>query len=103
MRRLESWLMDFSWSGVGDVVGDFAVLELVYFGGKVVAGGIVAGHEDGDALLGDELCEEFEDLAAGLAVEVAGGLVGDEHGGAVGEARAMERRCCWPPDISKGL
>src|SRR5271155_3157675 len=70
-------------------------------GGEVVAGddavadgddavgvfgdvGLVGDDDDGVAV-GVELVEEGHDLVAGLGVEVAGGLVGEDDGGAIDE------------------
>src|SRR5512135_929222 len=44
---------------------------------------LVGDHDHGDVLLVVELLEDGHDLEAGLAVEVAGGLVGQDHGGVV--------------------
>src|SRR5688500_1526860 len=44
----------------------------------------MSDHDDGVAA-GVELLEEVEDLAARLGGEVAGGLVGQEEGGAIDE------------------
>ena len=45
-----------------------------------------------------ELLEHAHDLDAGLAVEVAGRLVGEQQRGSLTSARAMATRCCWPPE-----
>ena len=45
-----------------------------------------------------EFLENAHDLDAGVAVEVAGGLVGENHSGSLTSARAMATRCCWPPE-----
>ena len=50
-----------------------------------------------------ELGQQVHDLAAGRGVEVAGRLVGEQHGGSVTMARAMATRCCWPPESSAGV
>ena len=52
---------------------------------------------------GVEVMEQGHDLDPGRAVEVAGRLVGEDHGGSVTMARAMATRCCWPPDSSLGI
>ena len=41
-------------------------------------------------------------LLAGVGVEVAGGLVGEDSAGSLTSARAMATRCCWPPESSVG-
>ena len=46
---------------------------------------VVGGGDDGDAALFAELVEELDDLLAGVEVEVAGRLVGEDDGGVVGE------------------
>ena len=43
------------------------------------------GNEDDGVSLGMELIEEGHDLVAGFGIEVAGGLVGEDDGGAVDE------------------
>ena len=70
--------------GDGFVGEDFPVAEDdVAFG---VAGDVefVGDHEDGDAGV-VEFLEDAHDFDAGLAVEVAGGFVGEEEGGVVDE------------------
>ena len=47
--------------------------------------------------------EQVHDLAAAGRVQVARGLVRQQHGGSVTMARAMATRCCWPPDSSPGV
>src|SRR4051794_2258614 len=44
----------------------------------------VGDEDQRDALTGRQLGQEVDDLAGGLAVEVAGGLVGQQHAGCVG-------------------
>ena len=59
---------------------------------RVAGDAEVVGHENhGGAVLLLETAEEFGDLGGVLAVEVAGGLVGEEDGGIVDEA-AGDRR-----------
>ena len=82
--------------------GYLAILKLVHFCGEVIAGRVVAGHQNGDAFLCDQLCEEFE---IWRPVSLSRSLVGSSAisiAGPCARARAIERRCCWPPDISKG-
>jgi hypothetical protein len=43
--------------------------------------GLVRHHQHGDALLGIEPPQQLHDFLAALGVEVAGGLVGQQHGG----------------------
>ena len=46
---------------------------------------VVVGHDHERRAVGVEPAEELEDLVAGGGVELAGGLVGEEHGRPVGE------------------
>ena len=64
----------------------------------------VVGHQDDrQAVLGVELLEEAEDLLAGLRVEVAGRLVGDQQvEQRLISARAIATRCCSPPESCAG-
>ncbi len=64
--------------------------------------GLVRDEDDGVAL-GMQSVEEGHDLVAGLGVEVAGGLVGQDDGGLLTSARAMATRWRWPPESSLGL
>src|SRR4051812_16297523 len=64
---------------------DAAVVELddaVGAGGDL---GVVGDHDDGLVALGAEVGDGVEDFFAGGAVEVAGGLVGEEDVGVVDE------------------
>ncbi len=65
--------------------GDLAVAELQYPVGEVEQRGVVRGDESRDVLAADDRAERFRDGVPGLGVELAGRLVGDEEGGAVGE------------------
>ncbi len=47
--------------------------------------GVVGGGDDGDALLVHEVAEEAEDGLGVAGVEFAGGFVGEDEGGGVGE------------------
>ena len=71
------------------------------------AGGVgrhvgVVGHQDDRNPLGVEPLKHPQDLHAGVRVEVAGRLVGQDQRGLVHQARAMATRCCCPPDICDG-
>ena len=65
-------------------------------------GRVVRHQDDREAVLGVELAEEVEDLPAGLRVEVAGRLVGDQERASLTSARAMATRCCSPPESCEG-
>ncbi len=50
-----------------------------------------------------EPLEQLQDLLARLAVEVAGGLVGEQHRwDRSTSARAIATRCSWPPESWRG-
>jgi hypothetical protein len=64
---------------------------VVHFNDTIAAAGegaVVRGHDEGDAFGGDDFEEEIEDDGAGLFVERAGGLIGEEDGRAVHESSA---------------
>ena len=89
--------------GVGHRVDDAAVREEQHGVGVAGGDGVVGDHDDRLAELVDGVAHEGEDLAAGAAVEVAGGLVGeDQLRASDASARATATRCCWPPDSSLG-
>ena len=56
-----------------------AILQLVHFGGKVVAGGVMAGDQYGDAFLLHQPGEQLKNLASRFAIQVAGRFVSDQH------------------------
>ena len=58
-------------------------------------------HQGGAALL-IQLEQQVADALAGMTVEVAGGLVGEQDRRLGGEARAMATRCCSPPESWRG-
>ena len=66
------------------VAGDDAVADGDDAVGVFGDVGLVGDEDDGVAV-GVELVEEGHDLVAGLGVEVSGGLVGEDDGGAVDE------------------
>jgi hypothetical protein len=73
--------------GIELVALDAAVAEVhqpARVGGHVR---FVGDHQHGDAVLGVERPEQFHDLVAACRIEVAGGLVGQQHGG-LGDDRA---------------
>ena len=69
--------------------------------GKGGHAGIVRHQHDGDSL-GVELLEHPQDLDAGVGIEVAGGLVGQDQRGTIDQRRPIATRCCCPPDICEG-
>src|SRR5882724_10023302 len=71
-------------AGGGMVAGDDAVADGDDAMGILGDIGLVGDYDDGVAV-GVELVEESHDLVAGLGVEVSGGLVGEDDGGAVDE------------------
>src|SRR5207302_8643110 len=74
------------------VLHDSAIVEVDYALRSAADVGVVGDDDDGSAAC-DQLVEELEDLLAGLAVERAGGLVGEEDQGVVdhgaGDADAL--------------
>jgi hypothetical protein len=64
--------------------------------------GIVRDHHDGLLEFLVELLEQAQYLVGVLAIEVAGGLVGDDDGGSLTMARAMATRCSCPPESWRG-
>jgi len=53
-----------------------------------------------DRVLRFELVDQFLDFGGGDRIEGGRGLVHKQHVGSTASARAMQRRCCWPPDRS---
>jgi len=47
-----------------------------------------------------EIFEQFNNFAAGVRIEVAGGFIGQKQFRLVDDARAMATRCCSPPESS---
>ena len=45
--------------------------------------------------------EQVEDLVAGADVDARGRLVEEQQIGLPSRARAMNTRCCWPPESSR--
>ena len=73
-----------------DVVHQLALVEVQDPAGALGGQGVVGDHDDRLVELAVELLEQLEDLAGAGAVEVAGGLVGDEQVG-VGHDRPRDR------------
>ncbi len=71
-------------AGRGMIAGDDAVADGDDAVGVLGDVGLVGDDDDGVAA-GVEIVEEGHDLVAGLGVEVSGGLVGEDDGGAVDE------------------
>ena len=65
---------------VGCVVGHHAIHEMHDAPGIRRHVGFVRDHQHGDAVVHVEAPQQVHDLAAALGVEVAGGLVGQQHG-----------------------
>jgi hypothetical protein len=66
-------------------VGDFAVAHVEDAVGDLGGLGVVGDHEDGLAELAAGLAEHLEDGVGVFGVEIAGGLVGEDYGGAIDE------------------
>jgi hypothetical protein len=66
-------------------VSDFAVAHVEDAVGDLGSLGVVGDHEDGLVELAAGLAEHLEDGVGVLGVEIAGGLVGEDDGGAVDE------------------
>ena len=66
-------------------VGDFAVAHVEDAVGDLGGLGVVGDHEDGLVELAAGVAEHLEDGVGVFGVEVAGGLVGEDDGGAVDE------------------
>ena len=66
-------------------VGDFAVAHVEDAVGDLGSLGVVGDHEDGLVQLAAGLAEHLQDGVGVFGVEVAGGLVGEDDGGAVDE------------------
>ena len=66
-------------------VGDLAVAHVEDAVGDLGGLGVVGDHEDGLVELAAGLAEHLEDGVGVFGVEVAGGLVGEDDGGAVDE------------------
>ena len=59
--------------------------------------GIVRHQDDREAVLAVQLLEHPQNFLAGLRVEVAGRLVGQQDAGWLISERAIATRCCSPP------
>ena len=81
MTRLSRRIAD---AGGLDIGGDDAVADVDDAMGELGDVGFVGDDDDGVAAM-VELVEERHDLVAGLGVEVAGGLVGEDDRGAIDE------------------
>ena len=81
-------------------------LAVAHFGHAVAARGrgpVMGDQQQRGALLCPEIEEQLDDLLAGLVVEIAGGLVGqDDLRAPDARARAMATRCCSPPESWPG-
>ena len=66
-------------------VGDFAVAHVEDAVGDLGGLGVVGDHQDGLVQLAAGLAEHVQDGVGVFGVEVAGGLVGEDDGGAVDE------------------
>ena len=66
-------------------MSDFPVAHVEDAIGDLGGFGVVGDHQDGLVELAAGLAEHLEDSVGVLGVEVAGGLVGEDDGGAVDE------------------
>ena len=58
---------------------------------------IVRDHDERLAERPIELLQQVEDLFAGLGVEIAGRLIGEDQSRIGDDCAAIETRCSWPP------
>ena len=75
----------------GLVKGGFGQAACLKAEGAIHAGGeieIMGGDEGGEASVADEAHQRVEDGVGGLGIEIAGGFIGEEHAGGVGQCAA---------------
>jgi hypothetical protein len=62
----------------------------------------VGDEDQGGAVFAIKREQQIGNFVPGLAIEVAGGLIGEQQAGRPLKARASATRCCSPPESCAG-
>ena len=68
-----------------ELLGQPALLETEAAFGFLSQAAVVRDHQDGGVVVAAQGAQEFDDVLAGLLIEVSGGLIGEDQLGLVGQ------------------